>query len=132
MSERIRVTVAIDPDVLETFKTMAGASGMSVSRCLGDWLADTAEGAQFVALKMVEARKAPMNVMREMQATMVGMTDEVNSRIDKLRVDSRVARAAKQPGLPGVEAPSSNTGLKGQAGRRIVVKRSAPGKGRAT
>lgn len=35
---------------------------------MGDWLADTAEGAQFVAMKMEEARKAPKTVMREFQA----------------------------------------------------------------
>lgn len=68
MSDRIRLTISVEPEVHAIFSKMAEASGMSLGKCMGDWLADTAEGAQFVAMKMEEARKAPKTVMREFQA----------------------------------------------------------------
>lgn len=113
-TERIRTTISIDPEVFEVFKTMAEAGGTSVSRCMGDWLADTVDGAQFVAQKMQEARKAPMNVMREFQAMSVGFSEEVNAltesfRADRVAVGTRSAPAGRaRPGKP----PSSNTGVK--------------------
>jgi hypothetical protein len=48
-TERIRTTISVDKEVHQIFVAMADAGGMSVSRCMGEWLADTAEGAQFVA-----------------------------------------------------------------------------------
>ena len=110
-TERVRVTVSIDPEVLEVFKSMSASSGVSVSRCLGDWLADTADGARFVASKMQEARRAPVTVMREMQAAVHGTKGEVDAVLEGIRAASRSARTA-QPAAPSGGAPSSNTGLK--------------------
>jgi len=84
-ADRIRTTISLDPAVHAIFVAMAEASGMSVSRCMGDWLADTAEGAQFVALKMQEARKAPKLVMREMQAMSKGLVEEVEAVLGQIR-----------------------------------------------
>ena len=105
MAERIRTTISLDPEVHAVFVAMAEAAGTSVSRCMGDWLADTAEGAQFVAMKMQEARKAPKTVMREMQAMSRGLLEEVNATIDGLRKGGI-------GGGGGVEPPSSPTGVK--------------------
>jgi len=66
MTDRIRLTISVLPEVHEVFVSMADAAGISLGKCMGDWLADTAEGAQFVAMKMQEARKAPKTVMREL------------------------------------------------------------------
>lgn len=99
MSERIRTTISVDPEVYEVFKRMADAAGMSVSRTMGDWLADTAEGAQFVALKMAEARSAPMTVMRELHAMSGGTADMIQAEMDRIRKASLASHA-----------PSSNTG----------------------
>jgi hypothetical protein len=89
---------------------MAETAGMSVSRCMGDWLTDTSEGAQFVMLKMEEARRAPKIVMREMQAFSRGLVEEVDSLADVMRkvppLGFRSRGATK-----AVPAPSSNTGL---------------------
>lgn len=90
---------------------------MSLGKCMGDWLADTAEGAQFVSMKMEEARRAPKTVMREFQAMARGLVEEVDSVVETMRkkslVDSRATdaqhrRAAGAKALP----PSSNTGGK--------------------
>lgn len=88
---------------------------------MGDWLADTADGAQFVAVKMLEARKAPKTVMREMQAMARGLVEEVDGTVEAIRRKSlsdarppqaerrgtgvRKARGAEGP-------PSSPTGVK--------------------
>ena len=86
---------------------------MSLGRCMGDWLTDTAEGAQFVAHKMVEARKAPLTVMRELQAYTrgaVALGDELVEEYRKKQAAERAERgtAAASPLSP----PSSNTGGK--------------------
>lgn len=117
MSERIRLTISVAPDVHAVFSTLAQASGVSLGKCMGDWLADTAEGAQFVSMKMEEARKAPKTVMREFQAMARGLVEEVDSQVDAIRrkslSDSRAARAEPRRAEGGqASPPSSNTGGK--------------------
>jgi hypothetical protein len=95
---------------------MAQSAGISVGRCIGDWLTDTADGAQFVAQKMQEAKRAPKTVMREMQAMAHGLHGEVSEVLDDLRrrgEEGRDGRAAA--GRAPSTAPSSNTGLKSPA-----------------
>lgn len=111
--ERIRTTISVDPEVYEIFKRMAEAGGMSVSRCMGEWLADTADGAQMVAIKMQEAREAPMKVMREFQAMAVGFQEEVDSTILKMQSEKRAVstRSAVSATSRSPKPPSSNTGV---------------------
>lgn len=119
-TDRIRTTISLDPAVHAIFVTMAEASGTSVSRCMGDWLADTAEGAQFVAGKMQEARRAPKTVMREMQAMTAGLQDLFSAEIGQGR---RKGAGGLPPAggtralapisrLLGQEPPCSPTGVK--------------------
>lgn len=75
--QRVRTTVSIDPEVLAVFKRMAASARISVGRAIGDWCADTVDGAQFVTQKMEQARKQPQLVMREMQATAAGLLEEI-------------------------------------------------------
>ena len=120
-ADRIRTTISLDPEVHAIFVTMADAAGTSVSRCMGDWLADTAEGAQFVTSKMVEARRAPKTVMREMQAMARGLVDEIDAQANDMRFKSlgegaqaqaelRQGAAAQAPAVG--QPPSSPTGVK--------------------
>jgi len=113
MTDRIRTTISVSPEVHNIFKRMAEAGGMSVSRCMGDWLADTAEGAELIALKMAEARRAPMAVMREMQALVSGMAETVDMDMEKVRklTASGVRAAARKPADSALTPPSSNTGV---------------------
>lgn len=121
MTERIRTTISLSPEVLEIFKRMADAGNMSVSRCMGDWLTDTADAAQMITLKMEEAKKAPMRVVREMRGLLAGLTDTVNDAEESVRKARREAReggAAAPPSGPteassdAQEPPFSNTGVK--------------------
>ena len=113
-TERIRTTISVDKEVHQVFVRMAEAAGMSVSRCMGEWLADTVDGAEFVALKMEEARKSPKLVMREMQSMAAGMVDLANETIAKVRkvkTPMPDALAAPRSASSRSKAPSSNTGL---------------------
>jgi len=112
---RVRTTISLDSEVYEIFKRMAEISDVSISRCMGNWLAETADGAQYVTQKMVEVRKAPMNAMREFH--LFADTSEATVK--------SVVERAKQKGSTGLRptaqrgpqagrdhsAPSSNTGL---------------------
>ena len=119
MTERIRTTISLTPEALEIFKRMADAGNMSVSRCMGDWLTDTAEAAEMITLKMEEAKRAPLRVMNEMRALVAGLADSVDEASDQVREARRQGReggAAAPPSDPaaassGAEPPSSNTGV---------------------
>lgn len=122
MTERIRTTISLSPEALEIFKRMADAGNMSVSRCMGDWLTDTADAAEMITLKMEEAKQAPMKVLHELKAFVTGLghavaetgeiVDELQERERTARATARTARitrtAATDAGIP----PSSNTGGK--------------------
>lgn len=94
-TERKRTMISVDPEVHEVFVGMAAAGGMSVSRCMGEWLADTVDGAMFVRDKMIAARAAPMEVMREMQAMSKGLQDTVDDTMNMMRAGSATSRAAQ-------------------------------------
>lgn len=83
MTERIRLTITVTPEVHETFSRMADAAGLSLGRCMGDWLSDTLDGAQFVAQKMAEAKKMPRTVMREFQAMAAGLHEVITEDISR-------------------------------------------------
>lgn len=110
MTDRIRLTISVTPEVHEVFTRMAEAGGMSLGRCMGDWLTDTIDGAQFVAQKMEEARKAPRVVMREMQAFSRGLVAEADAMAVEVRRTAAVPVAQRRAGAPS--PPSSNTGGK--------------------
>lgn len=73
-----RVTVALEPDVYDVFKQMAQAAGVSLARTIGDWCRDTADGAHFVTQKVIQARKSPAVIMRDMH---MGAADRLNDEI---------------------------------------------------
>ena len=111
-TERIRTTISITPEALEVFKRMAEAGNMSISRCMGDWLVDTADAAEMLTLKMEEAKRAPLQVMREMRAMVAGMSIGVDEAEAEVRARRAVARASgARPGVAAPRPPSSNTGV---------------------
>lgn len=115
MGERVRTTISVDSEVLAVFKRMADAANMSTSKAMGEWLADTADGAEMIVLKMEEAKRAPMAVMREMQAVIAGMSVGVDQTIADIRGARPAAAAradARQVRSGGAVPPSSNTGVK--------------------
>lgn len=89
-TNRVRTTISLTPEVHEVFKRMAEAGNMSISVAMGDWLADTVDAAELITVKMEEAKRAPMLVMKELQAVFAGASAHIAEGV----------------------APSSNTGLK--------------------
>jgi len=79
-TERTRFTISVEPEVYEAFADLAHSSGVSLSRCIGDWLRDTAEAAQMTTIRVNEVRKSHQEVhrlyvestAREMQKIMRG------------------------------------------------------------
>ena len=117
MNDRIRLTISVSPEVHQVFTRISEASGIPLGKTMGEWLADTVEGAEFVALQMEKAKKAPVLVMREMQAMLHGAQGEAQALLDGFRVERAAARpsAAQLAGrAAGRSAPSSNTGRKVQ------------------
>jgi hypothetical protein len=111
MTERIRTTISLSPESYEVFKRMADAGNMSISRCMGDWLGDTLDAAEMITLKMEDAKRAPMRVIREMRAMVAGLALAVDDADADARQVRRVRGAQRRvAGVPGVP-PSSNTGV---------------------
>jgi len=118
-TDRIRTTISLSPEVLEIFKRMADGSNTSVSRCMGDWLENTAEAAEMITLKVEEARRAPMRAVQEMLALVGGIPgtgDESGEYGVSKRRRGREGGAAAPPSGPAaarsaLEPPSSNTGV---------------------
>lgn len=111
----VRLTITVSPEVHETFSRMAKAGGMSISRCMGEWLGDTLDAATFTAQKMEEARAAPRLVAREMHSYALGLMDETKQLMDTIGKGGRTRPGQAQPGLdaPGLSSPPScNTGGK--------------------
>lgn len=106
-SPNIRLTITVSQEVHDTFKRLAEAGNMSLSRCMGEWLGDTREAAEFMAQKMVEARAAPKVVMREMHAYALGLADETSAMLSKMSREG-VRGTGGQPlgARPVLEAPS--------------------------
>ena len=113
MTDTRRISIAVTPEVHAIFKRMSDAAGLSMARTIGEWLSDTADGAQFVAGKMEEAKASPGRVMREMQAMLHGAQGEVAVVLEGIRSGARgiPPRSESARGGPAA-APSSNTGRK--------------------
>lgn len=119
--ERVRLTISVSPEVHATFQRMAAATGVSLGRAMGDWLADTHEAAQFMANAVERAREAPKLALRELHGILLGTADETAQALSAMRRGVAGVGAprsgARTAGAPS--PPSSNTGGK------------SPGKGKA-
>lgn len=97
-SERVRFTIAVDPEVYEAFSDLAVSRGVSLSRCIGDWLRDTSEAAQITTIKLNEVRRSPAEALQVWLRE--GLVPET-LRIMELQREGKFFRP-----------PSSNTGGK--------------------
>ena len=71
-TETIRVTVPVSKEVQEVFKRIADASGSSVGRSMGDWLADTLDAAQTMADLIERAESSLGWLLRSSTLTRMG------------------------------------------------------------
>lgn len=115
--KQIRLTISVTPEVHATFERMSKASGMSMSRAMGEWLADTSDAAEHLAGLLERARAAPKQVARELHSFALGLTDETSEVLENMRQKGREARPtvpAKRARTAGTSVPPpSNTGGKG-------------------
>lgn len=87
----IRLTITVTPEVHAAFERLSATSGMSMSRCMGEWLGDTLEAVQYTATLMEKARQAPKLVMREVHAYALGLADETGAVLQAIRSGSPLA-----------------------------------------
>lgn len=102
--QTVRLTIAVTPEVHAVFSQMAQITGGSISKCMGEWLGDTIEGAQFMVHTMAKAKTAPKMVIQEMQSFTVGMREELDQLLAKVRADEAASRKAA-PGSGDARAP---------------------------
>lgn len=98
--DNIRLTITVTPEVHAAFTRMADASGLSLGRCMGEWLADTLEGVEFVTAQMVKAREAPRQVAREIRQMALGAVDLADDLLTDLRAGRKPGAGAAGGALP--------------------------------
>ena len=120
----VRLTISVTPQVHLAFERLAAASGVSLSRCMGEWLGDTLDAVEHTAAMVERARAAPKLAMREMHAYALGLVDETGDLIRQISRKgelerakaSAVARKRSAGGGAGLSEPLtppvSNTGGK--------------------
>jgi hypothetical protein len=124
MNDRVRFTIAVDQEVYDAFADLAHTSGVSLSRCIGDWLRDTAEAAQITTIKLHEVRRSPQEAYAAfVDAIAIGSQRFLADPSARWTGEARPSRATAggplaQPVAAGrrlgkpQHPPSSNTGGK--------------------
>ena len=79
---------------------MADISGMSIGRCMGEWMQDTLEGVEFITGQLAKAREAPRQVAMEMRQYALGALDQA----DELLADLRSGKVKIDPQPPAESA----------------------------
>lgn len=124
-TKTMRVSVPITSDVLAKFQRFSEASGLSVSKSIGDWLRDTAGGLEAMTDILETHRRSPRRAMAQLTTYASALQDMTSMALEGMEKGPSplgegappsgkslaVARAAlvKAAQVP----PSSNTGGKG-------------------
>lgn len=109
----VRVTVPVSPRVLESFKRMAAASGMSTGKAMGEWLGDTLEAAEAVTEALERARERPKQVIREMHSYALGLVDTTREVIDGMGRAAGRDGHAERAGRPAAAPLPPRTVIRG-------------------
>ena len=111
---KIRLTIAVTPEVHTTFQRFAKVGNMSIGGAMNAWLTDTLEAAELLTSTMERARAAPGLVIRELNSYALSMSEENSAIMAKLRQkgsDDR-AKGAAADSLRHQNPPPCNTGGK--------------------
>lgn len=113
----VRLTISVTPQVHLAFERLAAASGVSLSRCMGEWLGDTLDAVEHTAAMVERARAAPKLAMREMHAYAMGLADETGEVLARMGPGglSTVAQAWKGDAVPGGGMPQAHAERRGSA-----------------
>jgi hypothetical protein len=74
---------------------------------MGEWLADTLEGVEFVTTQLLKAREAPRQVVKEMRQGLLGLTDEMDQLLTDMRSGAIKMPPAGEGGAPGARRPTA-------------------------
>ncbi len=80
MSKRIRTTISLPEETLTIFRDMAETSGVSLSQCIGNWLADTSDAAHMVTQQVLASRGLPNKFLSALSS----LTDDSRIELDKV------------------------------------------------
>lgn len=113
----VRLTISVAPQVHLAFERLAAASGVSLSRCMGEWLGDTLDAVEHTAAMVERARAAPKLAMREMHAYAMGLADETGEVLARMGPGgfSIAAQAWKGDAVPGGGMPQAHAERRGSA-----------------
>ena len=83
--KHVRVTVPVAPHVLEAFKRLSAASGLSLGRTMGEWLADTVDGVEVMSGLCEKARAAPRMAVQELHSYALGLSDLTSQLVQDIK-----------------------------------------------
>lgn len=124
-SQNIRLTITVTPEVHATFQRMAEVASMPIGRCMGEWLADTLEGVEFVTAQLAKARQAPRQVVADMRQMALGAADEMDQLLGDLRAGKLKVPPLGEPAGGGRAAAAPSP-------RPVIRGGKSPGKTRRT
>ena len=124
----LRVSIPISPEVLAKFQRFADASGLSVSKSIGNWLRDTVSGLDAMTDILEVHRRSPSKAMEKLSTYASALQDMTQGAMDGMRTQpsplgegappegkslavakAAIIKAANFQVIP----PSGNTGGKG-------------------
>ena len=113
----VRLSISVTQQDHLAFERLAAASGVSLSRCMGEWLGDTLDAVEHTAAMVERARAAPKLAMREMHAYAMGLADETGEVLARMAPGgfSTVAQAWKGDAVPGGGMPQAHAERRGSA-----------------
>jgi len=122
MVERVRFTIAVDPDVHEAFQEMSKISGQSLSRCVGDWLKDTSQPARLINDELRRLKASPADALEKLGRLQVIAARETEALVKGLRSGKLKLKEERPGGLAwraerareaarARKPPSSHTGV---------------------
>lgn len=118
----VRLTISVSPDVHAAFERLSAASGQSMSKCMGEWLADTLDAVECTASMVEKARQAPKLAMREIHAYALGLADEVGSVLSNMRKDgTTVGQAYEKVKNGGQDAGGEMPKARATGGRAAAI-----------
>jgi hypothetical protein len=117
-TEKVRISVPVTPEVHAAFQRLAQASGMSTSKAMGEWLADTLDAVQYMADKVHEARSAPRKVAMELHAYALGAAEMTGGFLSEVRDKARADEATKRSSAGTRAAPPRPVIRGGNSGRK--------------
>lgn len=83
--KNLRVSVPITPDVLAKFQRFSDASGLSVSKSIGDWLRDTVSGLDAMTDILESHKRSPAQAMEKLTLLASALQDMTAGAMNSMK-----------------------------------------------